>query len=183
MEIPTFKLSGRDFELFFFFTHADEALTVQNYSVRHPQEGNTFTLAYSLSHSFDVNVHITHQNGVNMWSQWLPLCHNCWCQTAGFGYFWNCWYPGIVTHDSLSSVWLRTVQKKQKHLEIGISASLMWENRETHLILTNYESYSFPSTVSWGPRQVPLVSAKSRNPKAAPQHWTVEDCKNVAWSD
>ena len=34
-----------------------------------------------------VNVHINHQKGKIMWSQWFWPWHNCWCQTGWFEYF------------------------------------------------------------------------------------------------
>lgn len=44
-------------------------------------------------------LHHVHQNEEEMWSVWLSLWNDCWCQTGWFPYL--CWSPVTFTHHSI----------------------------------------------------------------------------------
>ena len=89
-----------------------------------------------------------------MWSKWLLLWNDCWCQTGWFEYLRNCWSSGIVTHNSLQSLqtivwktkniqWLQFCGQKRFANERG-----QWKRKVTVMQITTHYSSGMQKSIS-----------------------------------
>ncbi len=160
-----------------------------------------------------VEVQTKHQNGEERGFNWLWTRNGCWCQTGWSEYFINCWSTGIFTHNTsrVYREWSET-EKISSELQLcgrKCLVSVRGQRKMGRLVrddrkatvnqITNQDMQNTISEhttrqtlkqmgySSRKPHRVLLLSDKNRKRwlqfTQHHQNWTIEDWKNVAWSD
>ncbi len=144
---------------------------------------------------------------------WLWTWNGCWCQTGWSEYFKNCWSTYFHTQPSLAFTENGPKKRKYPVSPVVWTKMPCWcqrrmgwlvrDDRKTTVtqINTRYNQ-GMQNTISEcttrrtlkqmgyssrRPHRVPLLSAKNRTQRLqftqTHQNWTIEDWKNVAWSE
>ncbi len=132
--------------------------------------------------------------------------HGCWCQTGWFEYFRNCWSTGIFTHNHLQGL-QRMVRKRENirwAADLWVKRPYWCKRRMVTLVgadrkatvthITTHYSRGMQKSISERItcRTLKQMGYSSRRPHRvtlrlqwaqAHQNWTIEDWKNIAWSD
>ncbi len=135
-------------------------------------------------------VQTEHQNGEERGFKWLWTWNGCWCTTISRVYrelskkrMWtkmSCWCQRSGENE-------QTVRDDRKATITQITTRNNQGMQNTISERTTRRTLKQMGSSSRRPHRVPLLSDKNRKRRLqftqAHQNWTIEDWKNVAWSD